>query len=203
MSLNIYIARHRQNVDNVNGILNGHRDLPLTDLGRRQALDLAKSIVEVNLSFDAIYTSPLIRAAETARIIADELRIPNTHIIPELFERNFGVMTGKRVSDIEKLCAPNIIKAEIITYFLNPRGAETFPDLVERGNRVLAIIRQLLSTGNVLLVCHGDIGKMIYAAATGKDWKEVLTDFHFGNGDLIDINPDNEACTIQLPQYNH
>lgn len=203
MALNIYIARHGQNVDNVNGILNAHRDLTLTDLGRRQALDLAKSIVEVNLSFDVIYTSPLIRAAETARIIADELRIPNTHIIPELIERNFGVMTGKRVSDIEKLCAPNIIKAEIITYFLNPRGAETFPDLVERGNRVLAIIRQLHSTGNVLLVCHGDIGKMIYAAATGKDWKEVLTDFHFGNGDLIDINPEYEACTIQLPQYNH
>jgi probable phosphoglycerate mutase len=34
--MKIYLTRHGQNEDNLNGILNGHRDLPLTDLGRDQ-----------------------------------------------------------------------------------------------------------------------------------------------------------------------
>ncbi|MBP7769257.1 histidine phosphatase family protein, partial [Candidatus Saccharibacteria bacterium] len=39
--MSIYIARHGQNKDNAEGILNGHRDRPLTELGRRQAMELA------------------------------------------------------------------------------------------------------------------------------------------------------------------
>lgn len=44
MSAEIFIARHGQNEDNVNGILNGHRDLPLTELGRQQARELGEGI---------------------------------------------------------------------------------------------------------------------------------------------------------------
>ena len=55
----------------------------------------------------------------------------------------------------------------------------------------------------VLLVCHGDIGKMIYTAATGKDWRDVLIDFHFGNGELIEASGDGEAHVIKLEQVNH
>ena len=62
----IYIARHGQNEDNVHGILNGHRDLPLTDLGRQQARQLARHIKDRGLVFDAVYASPLGRAFETA-----------------------------------------------------------------------------------------------------------------------------------------
>jgi hypothetical protein len=39
-----------------------------------------------------------------------------------LVERDFGIMTGKQISDVEKLCAPDIIKAKMITYspYANP-----------------------------------------------------------------------------------
>lgn len=67
----------------------------------------------------------------------------------------------------------------------------------------MEFIRQQHKNGNVLLVCHGDIGKMIYCAATGKNWKDVLLDFHFGNGDLIDVSSVGEAHKIKLTQYNH
>lgn len=64
----IYIARHGQNEDNVRGILNGHRNLPLTDLGRQQARQLARHIKDRELVFDAVYASPLGRAFETAAV---------------------------------------------------------------------------------------------------------------------------------------
>jgi broad specificity phosphatase PhoE len=40
-----YVARHGQNVDNANGILNGHRDLPLTELGEKQAQTLGQQVL--------------------------------------------------------------------------------------------------------------------------------------------------------------
>lgn len=203
MAVEIYIARHGQNEDNANGILNGHRDLPLTDLGRQQAQGLAEGIDEVGLTFDAVYSSPLDRALETAKIICGVLNIGvEPVIIPELIERDFGVMTGVPSAEIEALCAPDIVKTDTITYFLSPKGAETFPDLVKRGQEALDHVRSVQTEGNALLVCHGDIGKMVYVAATNKPWEDVLRNFHFGNGDLIEVSTDDNAHKVKLPQHN-
>lgn len=203
MSVEIFIARHGQNEDNVNGILNGHRDLPLTDLGRDQAKELGEAIKSSDLVFGAMYSSPLSRAFETAEIVADIAGLTKPAVYDQLIERDFGILTGKPADQIEELCAPDIIKTETITYFLSPEGAETFPQLIERGQRILDYIRAKHNSGKVLLVCHGDIGKMIYCAATGKDWKSVLADFHFGNGDLIDVSGIGEAHKVKLVQHNH
>jgi broad specificity phosphatase PhoE len=203
MTVEIFIARHGQNEDNLNGILNGHRDLPLTELGREQARQLGEGIKHVGLVFDAVYGSPLVRAFETAEIAANVAGLPGPVRMDLLIERNFGIMTGKRIDEVEALCAPDIIKADPITYFLSPEGAETFPQLVERGQEVLDAIRAKHGNGKVLLVCHGDVGKMIYTAATGKRWQDVLVDFHFGNGELIDVSGSGEAHKLKLEQFNH
>jgi probable phosphoglycerate mutase len=203
MSVEIFIARHGQNEDNVNGILNGHRDLPLTDIGRQQAHELGQGIIDAGLQFDAVYASPLSRAFETAQIVSEMIDLPEPIVMPELIERDFGVMSGQKASDIEKLCAPDIIKTDTITYFLSPEGAETFEDLVERGHEVLEKVRAKHIGGKVLLVCHGDLGKMVYAAATDTPWRNVLLGFHFGNGELIDISDGNDARMIKLEQFNH
>jgi broad specificity phosphatase PhoE len=203
MSLEIYIARHGQNQDNANGILNGHRDLSLTELGKRQAQELAQAISEASLKFDAVYSSPLLRALETARVISSVTGAPKPIVYGRLIERDFGILTGKAADRIEELCKPNIIKTDTITYFLSASGAETFPQLVKRGQEILDFVRNNHKSGKVLLVCHGDIGKMIYCAATGKAWEDVLIDFHFGNGDLIDVSGIGEAHKVKLVQHNH
>lgn len=204
--LNIYIARHGQNEDNANGILNGHRDLPLTELGRSQARELAQGIKEKGLTFDAVLSSPLCRAYGTGEIVTEILGLPKPEILPDLIERDFGIMTGKPIADIELLCAPDIIKTNTITYFLSPEGAETFPDLLARGKRVIAEVQEKYQDGTVLLVCHGDIGKFIYAAYYDLDWMWVLTKFHFGNSELLLLSPDSsadETHVISIEQYNH
>src|SRR5688572_3242268 len=172
--MQLFIARHGQNEDNVHGILNGRRDLPLTELGREQARQLATGIKEAGLEFDVIFSSPLSRAYETAQIIADELGVQKPVVLELLIERDFGEMTGKATAKIKELCAPNIIETATITYFLNPHGAETFPQLLERGHEALKELRNRATDKKALAVCHGDIGKMIYAAATDKSWMDVL-----------------------------
>lgn len=204
--LKIFVARHGQNEDNERHILNGHRDLPLTAKGREQAMELAKQIQTSGLVFEKIYTSPLIRASETAEIVASYNKFPQPQVLQDLIEREFGIMTGLPIDSIESMCAPDVIKADIITYFLHPEGAETFDDLVHRGKRVLEYVKSMHTDGNILLVGHGDMGKMIMAAYFDIPWKEVLTLFHFGNSELIELSPEShigDFHKVKIQQHNH
>lgn len=202
----IYLARHWQNQDNANWILNWHRDLPLTDIWINQANELAKKIKDAKLSFDKIYSSPLIRAFKTAEIISDVLEMEKPEPLNLIIERDFGIMSGKSQNDIEKLCAPNIIKTDTITYFLNPEWAETFPQLMNRAKKVLEYIENKHSNQSILLAMHWDIGKMIYAEYYNLDWKNVLTMFHFWNSELLllskDSNPE-DTHIFNIDQFNH
>ena len=191
--INIYLARHGQNKDNLEGILNGHRDEPLTEKGIEQAHQIAFKIKDANLAFGAVYSSPLGRAFQTAQIISETTGAPSPQKDELLIERDFGIMTGQKVSDIESMCAPDIIKTETVTYFLDPEGAETFPELMVRGGVLLDKLNKKHQAGNILLVCHGDIGKMIYAKYYDLNWKTVLTQFDFRNCDLLTLSPDSPA----------
>lgn len=203
--LNVFIARHGQNTDNANGILNGHRNKPLTRLGIQQTHKLVEGINEAGLKFDHIYTSPLIRASKTAEIISKGIGGPKPIELSLLIERDFGVMSGIKQSRIEELCAPDIIKTESVTYFLNPNGAETFPDLLIRADKTLSYINRLHLNGNILLVTHGDIGKMLYAKYYGLNWRDTLSLFHFGNSELILLSNSSapeDVHTVKILQAN-
>lgn len=204
--LKIAIARHGQDEDNANGILNGRRDLPLTEVGRQQAQKLAEGMKCIGFTFDAVYASPLCRAYDTATLVASTLGFPKPEVLQSLIERDFGIMTGKPIRDIEKYCGSDIVKTDTITYFLSPEGAETFPVLLERGRQVLAEVEARHRTGSVLLVTHGDIGKMLYAAYYDLPWMDVLTMFHFGNSELLLLSRDSKAedtHVLHIEQYNH
>lgn len=87
----IYIFRHGQTDYNVTRRVMGQLDIPLNETGRTQAIELANKISEEPIQ--AIYTSPLLRAKQTAQILADKIGIP---IIPDkrLMERNNGKLQG-------------------------------------------------------------------------------------------------------------
>lgn len=203
--LQIYISRHGQDSDNIKGILNGHRDQPLTEIGVRQAQSLAEYIKETGIIFNKIYSSPLKRANKTAQIINEKVNGPGVEIYQELIERNFGIMTGMPTSSIVEKCSPDIIKTDTITYFLSPKGSETFPELVKRGKKIIDYIKSTNIEGNILLVTHGDIGKMVYCAYYDLDWQDVLKNFHFGNSEMIMLSPQvppKHSYIFKQSQYN-
>jgi probable phosphoglycerate mutase len=204
--LKIYIARHGQDEDNASGTLNGHRDMPLTAKGREQAQFLGKEIVQMGLKFDAVFSSPLGRTLETARLAVAPSGNPEPVVMQELIERNFGIMTGEPVASIRERCSPDILQADPITYFLSPEGAETFPDMLARAGGVIADLKSRFADGSILIVTHGDFGKMLYAAYYGLDWKDVLLQFHFGNSELILLSEDSPATDVHVfkqTQFNH
>ena len=203
--LKIYLARHGQDVDNASRILNGRRNEPLSDKGIEQANEVAGKIKATGIRFDHVYSSPLQRAYKTAEIITDTLGISKPEVLPDLVERDFGIMTGQPQSKIEEMCSPDIIKSDTIIYFLNPEGAETFPQLVERAKKLLDTLKDKHKDENILLVTHGDFGKMIYTAYYNLSWKEVLNMFHFGNSELLELSEESgpdETHVFKIEQHN-
>ena len=71
--MQLILVRHGESVGNSENRLQGQNDYDLTDLGREQAALTADRLPELGTT--AVYTSPLLRAGETARTIAARLRL--------------------------------------------------------------------------------------------------------------------------------
>ena len=95
----ILAIRHGETAWNVDTRLQGHLDIPLNDVGLRQAEYLARSFVQRD-AIDAIYASDLSRAHATANAIAQAIgKTVSTHI--GLRERHFGAFQGSTFAEIE------------------------------------------------------------------------------------------------------
>lgn len=181
----IYLARHGQDEDNARAILNGHRDKPLTALGKEQAELFAKNIKELDLKIKKVYSSPLQRAYNTALAATEILGLDNPEKLDLLIERDFGTMTGKLISEALAINQNDLIHTDGVIYLVEGEGMETFPKLINRAKKLFSWLEENDNHENILLVCHGDIGKMIYCAFYNLDWKSVLSEFHFGNTEII------------------
>lgn len=188
----IFLVRHGQDQDNLEKILNGRRDTGLTELGKAQAKKVSVKLLDNNIQL--IYSSPLKRTVETAQIIASELKINNIIIEELLIERDFGILTGEPVAFITKY-TNKIIHSDGINYFLEAEGAENFPNLYERGKKFLKKMGQY-SNINILIVTHGDIGKMIRAAYYDWGWEKGLKTPHFGNTNVLKLDKNDDIVRL-------
>lgn len=187
-----YLTRHGQDKDNALGILNGHRDNPLTPRGEAQAQELGAGIKKLGLRIHKVYSTPLQRGYRTASMVAEILGLPPPTVLQGLIERDFGpLMTGKFIADIRKYCPEeHILQAEKVTYFLEAPFSENYPALYRRMGRVLAHVKNLhpAQDENILLVGHHDSCKFLYGVHYNIPWKETLTHFHFGNCELVALD---------------
>ena len=101
------LVRHGETEWNVAGRLQGFQNSPLTGHGRRQVEMLSEALS--HRSFDAIYSSDQGRAVETAHII-NRYHSLEIHTDPSLRERNFGVMEGLTLEEIERGKGADIAK---------------------------------------------------------------------------------------------
>jgi broad specificity phosphatase PhoE len=87
----ILLARHGETDWNFERRVQGHTDRPLNELGRVQALELSRALEDVTI--DAVYSSDLSRAFDTARIVAEQRSLPVVQMAG-LRERHFGTWEG-------------------------------------------------------------------------------------------------------------
>ena len=85
----IYVVRHGETEWSRSGRHTGRTDVPLTPLGREQAVDLGRRLADH--PFALVLTSPLSRAAETARLAG----VPDAERVDDLREWDYGEFEGR------------------------------------------------------------------------------------------------------------
>ena len=164
MATTILLARHGESDWNRSEQWQGLADRPLTELGREQAHALADRLRDVDL--DAIYSSDLLRARDTAEVVAGDHGLEVTEV-PALSEVDVGSWSG-------------LTRTEAMSRF--PEGyarwidggegwddGETYEQLRDR---VVTAIHEIAADhdgGRILVVAHGGTIRAIHAAALGVD----------------------------------
>lgn len=149
----LYIMRHGKTDWNEMKKLQGRTDIPLNEEGR----NMAKQVQEecANIGFDVCYTSPLLRAKETAEIALDGLGVP---IIEDdrLKEMSFGVYEGC-MNYFEGTGQPINVLFQKPAEYVAVEGGESFEELFKRtGEFFEEVIKPELAAGKkILIVGHG------------------------------------------------
>lgn len=149
--LQLTLVRHGETEWSRTGQHTGRTDLPLNDRGRQQALDLRKHLEE--RYFDAVFSSPLKRAAETATLAGMGKSVK---YCPGLVEWDYGAFEGRTTSELasERGGHFSIWDTEI------PNGES----LEAVGKRADQVLRRLLERGgSILLFSHGHFLRILAA----------------------------------------
>lgn len=164
MTTTILLARHGESDWNHSKRWQGFADRPLTDRGRQQAAELAGRLEDTEL--DAVYSSDLQRARETAEIVAQTKGL-TVETTPDLREVDVGSWSGLTRAEAEARYP------ELYARWLHGgegwEDGETYEQLGERVIRAVRRIAQAHGGERVLVVAHGGTIRAIHAAALGID----------------------------------
>ena len=155
------LVRHGQTDWNAQRRLQGSTDIPLNDVGRGQARDAVATLS--GYEWDAVVSSPLSRAAETADLIAAGLGLSVARRVPELTERSFGPAEGLQAGpELEALRIPGGF-----------RGAESDDDAATRGLAALEALAGEFSGRRVLVIAHGTLIRLSLSRALGRTIQSI------------------------------
>ncbi len=172
--MDLYFMRHGETPWNREGRIQGATDIDLTDFGRELAAVTASGFAAEGVVFDRIYASPLRRAVETAKIIAERTLIggisdENFIIEPHIVEMNFGGYEGQVLREVRRtdknidncFAAPSL-------YVPDARG-EGYGEVQKRVAYFIDEVVKPLegSVRRVLAVCHGTVVRAFLARLRG------------------------------------
>lgn len=175
----LILIRHGQTEGNLRRLLVGRTDMPLDDIGRRQAMATA-DFAAASYQPDLVISSPLIRARDTAAEIGHRLGLP-VEIEPGLVELDFGDVEGWA---IEEALTHHPHMAEVL---LDPNGDDySWPngEMLGDFHRRVAVCFDMLVAKHrehhVLIVTHGGVIGSYYAQIDGRNPND-FTGYHFDN----------------------
>lgn len=192
--MNIYLIRHgRQSspLCNVN--------VDLAEEGKKQAHLLGKRLKSYNI--DALYSSNLIRAVETAGILNEYLKLD--HIIrEEIREISFGFLEGKSNDEIEKefgdFKQKQLLLQEDIPYPGGECGREVFDRAMETVGEIIHSDKS-----NVVVVTHGGVIRALVSGLLGLDMsKKLLLGISLENTSITHLVYSKDRERFYLQRFN-
>ena len=196
----LYIIRHGETDWNIGKKIQGRQDIPLNERGHFQAQCLGKAME--NRPITAVFSSPQIRAMETAIAVASPAGVP---VIPvrDLMEINYGVWEGKTE---EELLRDD--RALYEAWWSHP--AETAPPEGESINQVNERCRQAWKeikpqlTGDAAIVAHGGLLAHFMEQLLGSESIAASTVAHNASITTIEYEPETERFVlVEFDDYKH
>ena len=173
----VYLARHGQTAYNLEGRFQGQQEIPLDDVGRAQARELAGRTVAYG--FVTLWSSPLLRALETARVVGERLGL-DPRQDARLMETDAGDWTNLSFAEVQAR------EPERFAQFVSVDPSFAFPggeSFAEQDVRVAAAMADVeRSPLPALVVCHGMV---IRAALTTRAGYPLETIKRVPNGALV------------------
>lgn len=197
MPVTVLFVRHGENPANLTGLLS-HRDVDysLTDRGRRQAQAVAQHLASgAEGRIDAVFSSPLRRARETAAVIGFVLGL-EVEVLEELRELNVGDLEGRSDADAWR------IHDEIDAAWVNGRaegifpGGEDLPTALARFGGALRTIVERVGDGRAVVVGHGGIMRIGAANLFRDPATDPITD-PIANASIIEMELVAEGDTVR------
>ncbi|MTV38238.1 histidine phosphatase family protein [Duganella radicis] len=165
----ILLIRHGETAWNAVRRLQGHIDIPLNAEGERQAAALARALSAEKL--DAIVSSDLQRAMQTAQAVAAQHRTLTLRTDAQLRERAYGVFEGMLYQDIQQQYPDDFARwqARDIEAVMpaGERVAESFHQFYDRAIKGLHAVAARHPGQTVAVVAHGGVLECAYRAARG------------------------------------
>lgn len=160
----ICLIRHGETAWNAELRIQGHRDLPLNGTGQAQAEALARRLAEQH--FDALYSSDLLRARQTAQPLAGAQGLA-VRLEPELRERHFGCCEGKTREEIlaGDAAVAQALAARRAEYVLP--GGESLRQHLDRVTACLSRLARRHAGQIVAVVAHGGVLDLVYRRVHG------------------------------------
>jgi len=153
--------RHGESIGNAQSRWQGQSDYALTDKGRRQANAVAERWKSEGVKFDLVIASPLVRAKETAEIIASALDA-KIEIDPILLERNIGEMEGLTADEVRRRPQPPYVTPYDS---VGGEGEGDWALFLRAGQALHDLVRR--SPGSYLIVSHGGLLNQLMNAIIG------------------------------------
>ena len=149
----ITLVRHGETDWTRSGRHTGRTDVPLTDVGRRQAEQAGKKLAGHH--FDLVLSSPLSRAAETCRLAG----LGDGELCDDLREWDYGDYEGRTTKDIRAA------RPDWVLWRDGAPGGERPDDVGRRADRVIAVLRS--RPGDAVLFAHGHVLRVLAARWVG------------------------------------
>lgn len=174
----IILVRHGETKWSRSGQHTGRTDLALTDAGAAAARDLAPVLARHRLV--AAFSSPMIRAMRTAELAG----LTNVAPDPDLLEWDYGGYEGLTLEQIRGSKPAWDLWRDGVTPGAAGHPGETLQQVAIRVDAVLARVRPLLDDGDVALVDHGHVQRVLAARWLGMDPVAGRSLGHPGTGTL-------------------
>jgi len=159
------MVRHGESEGNRERRFTTSPDVPLTETGRRQALEVARRI-RVRFKPEVIISSPFARARQTSEIVATELKLP-IEVVHDLHERDLGALKGHSYDMLREAVRMDPKYDPANGWSWKPEGGESYEEVRQRVVVAIEGLRRRYPAHEVIVVSHGGVMLSVWAHIVG------------------------------------